>query len=145
MTIGPAPMIRIEEMSVRLGMSLGDIWARPRHKKRARCLRVLRAAQRCVPARGRSLDQNQRAGKGSLKITGKTGKITGKTGRPDNMRGSRPPRDKGHARLVVADIGGGAARRKSAAGELGDHRRLAIAREAEIEAQPPIVGDKGAQ
>src|SRR5262249_21249130 len=28
MTIGPAPMIRIEEMSVRLGMSLGDIWAR---------------------------------------------------------------------------------------------------------------------
>src|SRR4029077_6483224 len=136
MTIGPAPMIRIEEMSVRLGMSLGDIWARPRHKKRARCLRVLRAAQRCVPARGRSLDQNQRAGKGSLKITGKTG-------RPDNMRGSRPPRDKGHARLVVADIGGGAARRKSAAGELGDHRRLAIAREAEIGGQPPKVGDKG--
>ena len=38
--------------------------ARARHKKRARCLRVLRAAQRCVPARGRSLDQNQRAGKG---------------------------------------------------------------------------------
>src|SRR6266481_4874975 len=73
MTIGPAPMIRIEEMSVRLGMSLGDIWARARHKKRARCLRVLRAAQRCVPARGRSLDQNQRAGKGGRKITGKTG------------------------------------------------------------------------
>jgi hypothetical protein len=25
MTIGPAPMIKIEDMSVRLGMSLGDI------------------------------------------------------------------------------------------------------------------------
>src|SRR5215813_11491918 len=34
MTIGPAPMMRIEEISVRLGMSLGDIWARPRHKKK---------------------------------------------------------------------------------------------------------------
>src|ERR1700756_4383074 len=119
MTIGPAPMIRIEEMSVRLGMLLGDIWARARHKKRARCLRVLRAAQRCVPARGRSLDQNQRAGKGGRKITGKTGKR-------DDMRWSRPPRDKGHARLVVADIGGGAAGRKSGGGELGEHGPPAI-------------------
>src|SRR6516162_1888377 len=73
MTIGPAPMIRIEEMSVRLGMSLGDIWARARHKKRARSLRVLRRRRGCVPARGRSLDQNRWAGKGGLKITGKTG------------------------------------------------------------------------
>src|ERR1700745_3678819 len=126
MTIGPAPMIRIEEMSVRLGMSLGDIWARPRHKKRARCLRVLRAAQRCVPARGRSLDQNQRAGKGSRKITGKTG-------RWDSTRCSRPPRGKGHARLVVADIGGGAAGRKYAVGELGGRGRLAqTARAADL-------------
>src|SRR5215510_6810867 len=60
------------------------------------------------------------------------------------MRYSRPPRDKGHARLVVADIGVSAARRKSAAGELGDHRRLAVAREPEIEAQAPVVGDKRA-
>src|SRR5215470_4321635 len=73
MTIGPAPMIRIEEMSVRLGMSLGDIWARARHKKRARRLRVLRAAQRCVPARGRSLDQNRRGGKGDRGKTGRRG------------------------------------------------------------------------
>src|SRR5262249_28473010 len=65
MTIGPAPMMRIEEMSVRLGMSLGDIWARARHKKRARALCASFGRRRgCVPARGRSLDQNQRAGKG---------------------------------------------------------------------------------
>src|SRR5262249_61640115 len=81
MTIGPAPMIRIEEMWVRLGMSLGDIWARARHKKRARRLRVLRAAQRCVPARGRSLDQNRRGGKGGR----------GKTGRGGEKWGGPPP------------------------------------------------------
>src|SRR6516164_2739140 len=63
MTIGPAPMIRIEEMSVRLGMSLGDIWARARHKKRARSLRVLRAAQRLRP-RARALFRPESAGRG---------------------------------------------------------------------------------
>src|SRR5262249_14677214 len=73
MTIGPAPMIRIEEMSVRLGMSLGDIWARGTKKGRALCASFGRR-RGCVPARGRSLDQNQRAGKGGLKITGKTGR-----------------------------------------------------------------------
>src|SRR5215510_9663810 len=62
MTIGPAPMIRIEEMSVRLGMSLGDIWARARHKKRARSLRVLRAAQRLRP-RARALFRPESAGR----------------------------------------------------------------------------------
>src|SRR5262245_9018643 len=60
------------------------------------------------------------------------------------MRCSRPPRDEGHTRAVVADIGGSAARRKSGGGELGDHRRLAIAREPKIEAQAPVVGDKRA-
>ena len=47
--------------------------------------------------------------------------------------------------MVVADIGGGAAGRKSGGGKLGEHGRLAIAREPEIEAQAPIVGDEGAQ
>src|SRR6266478_9283248 len=61
MTIGPAPMIRIEEMSVRLGMSL-DIRARHRHKKRARSLRVLRAAQRLRP-RARALFRPESAGR----------------------------------------------------------------------------------
>src|SRR5262249_60384997 len=37
MTIGPAPMIRIEEMSVRLGMSLGDRCALGTKKGRALC------------------------------------------------------------------------------------------------------------
>src|SRR6266487_2057505 len=37
----------------------------PGHKKRARSLRVLRAAQRSSPRAGRSLDQNRRVGKGS--------------------------------------------------------------------------------
>src|SRR5262249_58621282 len=71
-------------------------------------------------------------------------KKRGKTGGRDNTHYSRPARDEGHARGVVADIGGSAARRKSTAGELGDHRRLAIAREPEIEAQAPVVGDKRA-
>src|SRR5712691_1537351 len=44
MTIGPAPMIRIEEMSVRLGMSLGDIWLHPGTKKG-------RASARPLPGR----------------------------------------------------------------------------------------------
>src|SRR5262249_9298254 len=72
MTIGPAPMIRIEEMSVRLGMSLGDIWARGTKKGRALCASFGRR-RGCVPARGRSLDQNQRAGRGGQKIGGKGG------------------------------------------------------------------------
>src|SRR5262249_56018241 len=69
-------------------------------KRRALCASFGRR-RGCVPARGRSLDQNRRAGKGGLKITGKTG-------RRDNVGCSRPPRDEGHARAVVADIGGGA-------------------------------------
>src|SRR5437870_5526424 len=125
MTIGPAPMIRIEEMSVRLGMSL-DIRARHRHKKRARSLRVLRAAQRLRP-RARALFRPESAGREERPQNNGA-----KTGMRDDIGRSRPPRDEGHARAVVADIGGSAARRKSAGGELGDHRRLAIAREPEI-------------
>src|SRR6266481_8318282 len=98
MTIGPAPMIRIEEMSVRLGMSLGDIWARRRHKKRARSLRVLRAAQRLRP-RARALFRPESAGR-----EGRPQNNGVKTGRRDDMRCSRSPRDEGHARAVVADI-----------------------------------------
>src|SRR6266540_1050877 len=55
------------------------------------------------------------------------------------------PRDECHARGIVADIGGRAASRKSASRKLGDHRRLAIAREAEVRAQSPIVGEERAQ
>src|SRR5262252_10188198 len=106
MTIGPAPMIRIEEMSVRLGMSLGDIWARARHKKRARSLRVLRAAQRLRP-RARALFRPESPGR-----EGRPQNNGVERGRVNNMRCSRPPRDKGHARLVVANIAGRAARRK---------------------------------
>jgi hypothetical protein len=32
MTMGPAPMIRIEEMSVRLGMVISRARSRPRHE-----------------------------------------------------------------------------------------------------------------
>src|SRR5271163_1386837 len=46
MTIGPAPMIRIEEMSVRLG--IGSVY---RHKKRARSSRVPGPAPGFGPAR----------------------------------------------------------------------------------------------
>src|SRR5215831_21056548 len=62
MTIGPAPMIRIEEMSVRLGMSLGDMSGRCRHKKKARRLRVLRAALRWRP-RARPLFRPESGGR----------------------------------------------------------------------------------
>src|SRR5712691_13410341 len=65
MTIGPAPMIRIEEMSVRLGMSLGDIRGAYGTKKGRAFARPAGRRRGPRPARGRSLDQNQRAGKGS--------------------------------------------------------------------------------
>src|SRR5262245_18388740 len=135
MTIGPAPMIRIEEMSVRLGMSLGAI----RAQKKGALFARPSAAQRLRP-RARALFRPESPGR-----EGRPQNNGVKRGRPDNMRCSRPPRDEGHARLVVADIGGSAARRKSAGGELGDHRRLAIDREPKIEAQAPVLGDKRAQ
>jgi len=51
MTIGPAPMIRIEEMSDRLGMSLGvPAWRKA--QKKAALLRVLRPAHRAKPRAG---------------------------------------------------------------------------------------------
>ena len=116
MTIGPAPMIRIEEMSVRLGMSLDGRWAgssvpiskfanlaaplmrtseskghqrildssavfgfefqascgykdrnfkSTAQQKKGASLRVLQPAQRLRPTRGRCLDHNHGAGKGS--------------------------------------------------------------------------------
>jgi hypothetical protein len=49
MTIGPAPMIRIEEMSVRLGMSLGDIRAQ---KKGALFARPSGGAEGASPRAG---------------------------------------------------------------------------------------------
>src|SRR3954468_14803755 len=60
MTMGPAPMIRIDLMSVRLGIGLRA------HKKRARLLRVLRPRRRVSSARGGSLDQNRGGWKGCL-------------------------------------------------------------------------------
>src|SRR5215472_8492255 len=51
MTIGPAPMIRIEEMSVRLGMWLGDFCTLGTKKGRAFCASFGRRRV-CVPARG---------------------------------------------------------------------------------------------
>src|SRR5262249_56146984 len=77
------------------------------HKKRARSLRVLRAAQRLRP-RARALFRPESPGR-----EGRPQNNGVKRGRVGNMRCSRPPRDKGHARLVVADIGGGAARPKN--------------------------------
>src|SRR3954469_13260506 len=71
MTIGPAPMIRIEEISLRLGIE-----ARVHTQKKGALSHVLRSragfrfardrsmACRGTPARGRCLDQNRKAGKG---------------------------------------------------------------------------------
>src|SRR2546427_13285024 len=130
MTIGPAPMIRIEEMSVRLGMLL-DIRARHRHKKRARSLRVLRAAQRLRP-RARALFRPESAGREERPQNNGV-----KTGRRDDIGRSRPPRDEGHARAVVADIGGSAGRPKTPRGGPGGHPPPPLTREARIEAPPP--------
>src|SRR5262249_51859254 len=58
MTIGPAPMIRIEEMSVRLGMSLGDI----RAQKKGALFARPSAAQRVRP-RARALFRPESAGR----------------------------------------------------------------------------------
>src|SRR5215831_9453122 len=63
MTIGPAPMIRMEEMSVRFGIGCTPAvweWA---HKKRARELRVLRAGGEPEARARRCLDQNPGRGK----------------------------------------------------------------------------------
>jgi hypothetical protein len=57
MTIGPAPMMRIEEMSVRLGMSLGDIQAQ---KKGAPFARPSGGAE--VRPRARALFRPESAG-----------------------------------------------------------------------------------
>src|SRR5262249_57404498 len=67
-------------------------------------------------------------------------KKRGKTGGRDNTHYSRPARDEGHARGVVADIGGSAARRKTTPREPGDHRRPAIARGAQSGAPAPGSG-----
>src|SRR5205823_8182178 len=52
---------------------------------------------------------------------------------------SHRPGDECHARRVVADIGGRATGGKSSGHELSDHRRLGIAREPDLRAQPPII------
>jgi hypothetical protein len=44
-------MMRIEEMSVRLGISLGELWAEGTKKGRALCASFGRR-RGCVPARG---------------------------------------------------------------------------------------------
>src|SRR5258707_15295985 len=65
MTIGPAPMIRIDLMSVRLGIAL-----RKSHKKRARLRALPRTALKLSLARERCLDQNRGGGKGWRGISG---------------------------------------------------------------------------
>src|SRR3990172_2356931 len=66
MTIGPAPMIRIDLMSVRLGIGLRTIGT-----KKGRAFRASSGpAQRPSLARERSLDQNRWGGKGGGRISG---------------------------------------------------------------------------
>src|SRR5262249_49914404 len=65
--------------------------------------------------------------------------------KPGVAAGSRRPSDECHARAVVTDISGRAVGGKSAARELCDHRRLAVAGEPQLRAQPPIIREQGAQ
>src|SRR6266540_99739 len=141
MTIGPAPMMRIEEMSVRLGISLGELWAEGT-KKGALFARPSGGAEAASPRAGRCLDQNDRGGKGG---PGALNSLPLAVLSRFRHVALHRPRDECHARGIVADIGGRAASRKSASRKLGDHRRLAIAREPEVRAQSPIVGEESAQ
>src|SRR5258707_10452856 len=61
MTIGPAPMMRIEEMSVRLGMLLGDICALGTKKGRALCASFGR--RRALRPRARAALKPESAGR----------------------------------------------------------------------------------
>src|SRR5262245_33470460 len=94
MTIGPAPMIRIEEMSVRLGMSLGDIWATQGTKKGRAFARPSGPAQRSGP-RARALFRPESLGREGQDL----GKNPGKVAILMNRRGR--PRDLTHIRVTA--------------------------------------------
>src|SRR5207248_4214510 len=151
--MGPAPMIRIVEISVLFGIKShgrGN-WAQ---KKGAQAARPS-SQERVFLARGWSLDQISQSRKG---LTGAINrqfdgsscrttachswlsfKLTG------GSRAESLPRDKGHPPRIVADVEMRARGGKSSRCQLGDHLAFAIALQSDARTQLAIVRKRGAQ